>query len=332
MKKIVLLIMLFTIHFLTIPGIGQVNLKKLGQNTMGFLEVAVSPKAVAMGNAYTALSNDVVSMFYNPAGLAEIESGYNAFASYTGWIADINYSAGAIAKSFGKLGTFAISALMVDYGEIQGAQLLSQADPRGYELTGNVDVGSYAFGLGYARRISDQFSLGGLIQLAGQNLGQSQLTYGTVDNKVNTFVLNFGIKYFPVTNSSFRFAMAIRNFSSNIKYEEVSVQLPMVFMVGAAWDVVELFSTDQRNHSFIISSEFLHPNDYTERVNIGGEYSLGGLIALRAGYEFNRDLTGLSAGIGFGPVISGKKLEINYSYSDFDVFDAVNRFSLIFSF
>jgi hypothetical protein len=324
--------MLFTVLIVSTPVIGQVTLKKLGQNTMGFLEVAVSAKAVAMGNAYTALSNDVVSMFYNPAGLAEIESGYNAFASYTGWIADINYSAGAIAKSFGKLGTFAVSALMVDYGEIQGARLLSQADPRGYELTGNVDVGSYAFGLGYARKISDQFSIGGLIQYAGQNLGQSELALETVDNKVNTFVLNFGVKYYPVNTSSFRFAMAIRNFSSNIKYEEVSAQLPMVFMVGAAWNVMELFTTDQGNHSFMISTEFLHPNDYTERVNIGGEYSLGGLIALRGGYEFNRDLTGLSAGVGFGPVISGKKLEINYSYSDFDVFDAVNRFSIIFAF
>jgi len=332
MKKIVLLMTLILALSFSTLSVGQVSLKKLGQNTMGFLEIAVSAKSVAMGNAYTALSNDAVSTFYNPAGLADIESGYNAFVSYTGWIADINISAGAVAKSFGKLGTFAINALMVDYGEIQGAKLLSQADPRGYELTGNVDVGSYAIGLAYARKISQQFSIGGLVQLANEKLGDSDLQHGTVENQVNTAILNFGIKYYPFYESDFRFAMAIRNFSSNIKYEEVSAQLPMIFMVGAAWDVMEFLSKSESNNSFLLSAEFQHPNDYTERVNIGSEYSLGGLIALRAGYEFNRDLASWSAGLGFTPTYQNNKLEINYSYSDFDVFDGVNRFSLIFSF
>lgn len=332
MKKNVLLLTIIMAYYSSTPGMAQVSLKKLGQNTMSFLEVAVSAKAVAMGNAYTAVSNDAVSMFYNPAGLADIESGFNAFASYTGWIADINYSAGAIAKSFGNLGTFAVSALMVDYGEIQGARLLPQTHPIGYEITGNVDVGAYAFGLGYARKISQQFSVGGLVQLASQKLGDSELEHGTVENKANTFILNFGVKYFPIIDSDFRFAMAIRNFSSNIKYEEVSAQLPMAFMVGAAWDVMEIFSKNQRDHSFLMSAEFIHPNDYTERVNVGGEYNLKGLIALRAGYEFNYDLASWSAGFGLNPKYGNNTLEINYSYSNIDVFDGVNRFSLVVSF
>jgi hypothetical protein len=332
MKKINILFMLILILCLSEASVSQVNLKKLGQNTMGFLEVPVSPKAAAMGNAYTAVSNDAVSVFYNPAGLANIQSGFNAFISYTKWIADINYSAAAIAKSFGNMGTFALSALIVDYGEIQGARLLSQADPQGYELTENVDVSSFAFGLGYGKQISDKFSIGGLIQIAGQKLGNSELVQGTVDNNVSTWILNFGIKYYPITDSDFRFAMAIRNFSQNIKYEEVSAQLPMSFMFGVAWDVMELFSTGNRNHAFLLSTEFLHPNDYTERINLGGEYNLAGLIAIRGGYEFNRDVASWSTGIGLTPSVGNKKLEVNYSYSNFDVFDGVNRFSLVVSF
>ncbi|MDZ7722246.1 MAG: PorV/PorQ family protein [candidate division KSB1 bacterium] len=315
---------LFSVH-------AQVGIKKVAQSTMGFLKVGVSPKAAAMGNAYTAVCNDVESMFYNPAGLAEIpDAGLSAFLSQTQWIADINYLAGGLARNFGTLGTFGISFLSVDYGDIQGVELVSLSDPQGYRLTGNLDIGAYALGLAYARRISTQFSMGGLVQYVGQNLGDSRLDNGTVENSVDKVIFNFGIKY-QTDFKRFRFAMAIRNFSTDVKYEEISVQMPMVFMVGMGIDVLQVISPDYQGDPFLISVEFLHPNNYTERVNIGSEYTLIGVLALRAGYEFNRDLAGFSAGFGIRPEIGGKLFELSYSYSDMQVFDAVNRLSFTFA-
>lgn len=310
----------------------QVALKKIGQSTMNFLKVGVSPTAAGMGNAFTTIGGGAVSMFYNPSGLAD-HSGYSVFLSNTQWIADISYNAGALSRSFGSIGVFGISFLMVDYGDIQGTRLLSKADPKGYEEIEIGSVGAYAFGVGYARQVSHQFSMGGQVQFVGQNLGETELATGKTENAVFKTVLNFGMKFFP-GYKSFRFAMAIRNFSSSAEYEEVSAPLPLIFTVGVGIDILDIIAPGHSaNNSFLASAEFLHPNNFTERVNIGGEYKFAGLIAVRGGYQFNHDLAGLSLGFGItSPSIAGAKVELNYSYSDHDVFNGVNRFSLDFKF
>lgn len=324
-KYIIVLIVISLCQCFTSIAFAQVGMKKVGQSTMNFLKVGTSPKAAAMGNAYTAAGNDIESVFYNPAGLTGV-TGPSAFVSRTQWIADINYNAAAIGTRIGVLGTLALSFLSVDYGDITGATLLSETDPKGYRELGNIDVGAYAFGLAYARQISDQFSMGGQVQYVNQKLGETELLGGLSQNSLSKLAFSFGVRYMTGFKK-FRFAMAIRNFSTSAKYEEVSAQLPFVFSVGTGLDVLDLFAPGHLGESFILSAEFLHPNNYTERVNVGGEYKLFGLIALRSGYEFNRDLGGLNAGFGLFTNLSGNRVEINYSYSDFDVFDAVNRFS-----
>ena len=47
----------------------------------------------------------------------------------------------------------------------------------------------------------------------------------------------------------------------------------------------------------LVSIDAIHPRDYTERINLGAEYVLMDMIALRAGYRFNYDEEGLTAGL-----------------------------------
>ena len=310
----------------------QVGLDKLGQSTMTFLKVSVSPKAAGMGNARTAVGAGAESMFYNPAGITggEGEARYNAFLSNTQWIADIDHVGGALTMGVDGVGTFGVSVRAVDYGRITRTELLSQSDPQGYRETGTVDVGAYALGLAYARRITPQFSMGVMLQYGYQSLGQSGLEGGMTDNAVSKLMGNVGVKFFPGGYESFRFAMAIRNFSTGVRYEEVSAQLPLLFRVGAGIDLFEVVAPGYaEDNSLLLSAEFLHPNDHSERVNLGGEYTLlDDLISLRGGYEFNYDLQGLSGGFGLRPELGGVEAEFSYSYSTMDVFAGVNRLSL----
>lgn len=310
---------------------GQISMKKLGQSTMNFLAVSISPRATSMGNAYTALSRGAEATFYNPAGLAHLSSGYSAMVSRTQWIADINYTAAAIARSFGNTGSFGLSVLSVDYGDIQGTQLLSRTDPQGFEKTGAVNnVGAYAIGLTYARQISSQFAIGGEVQFASQQLGDNPVM-GTT-NKENKLVYNFGID-FQTGYKSLNFAMAIRNFASSVKYEEITAQLPLNFAFGISMNAMDLFMEEDASPAqFIVSTEFSHPNNYTERVNLGGELVLMDIFRLRTGYQFNRDIGNFSGGFGIAPTFGNNRLELNYSYIDTDIFGGVNQFSIIASF
>ena len=91
------LLALFVILGLSGSAFAQVGLSKVGQSTMDFQLVSISPVASAMGEAYTAVGKGADAIFYNPAGMAEMNTQFNVALDYTQWIADINYYAGAVA-------------------------------------------------------------------------------------------------------------------------------------------------------------------------------------------------------------------------------------------
>ena len=175
--------------------------------------------------------------------------------------------------------------------------------------------------------------MGGSVRFVGQKLGESILDTGSKINEAQKLVFDFGLKYYPGFKS-FRFGMSIRNFGTAVKYEEITAQLPLVFVLGAAIDLLDFISPDHsEGNTLVLASDFVHPNNYTERVNVGLEYHFMGLISLRGGYQSNLDFGGFSTGFGLSsPSFSGKKVQFNYSYSQFDTFNDVNRFSLLLSF
>ena len=131
----------------------------------------------------------------------------------------------------------------------------------------------------------------------------------------------------------FNFGMFIRNFATSIKREEIDEQLPLLFSFGAAINVLEIVDeTISNDNTLTFAVDFLHQNNYSERVNLGLEYRFLGMISLRGGYQTNRDLASWSGGLGLNTSFSDYDIEVDYSYSRFEFFDSVNRVSLIFSF
>lgn len=328
---------LFALIFgLTISSVAvaQISLNKLAQSTMNFQLVSISPKASAMGEAFYTVGSGAESVFYNPAGLSTTNSQFDVSLNYTQWIADIAYLGGAVAYNMGNYGTVALSVLSVDYGTIYATSL----DPLQSSASGYIDngvmsnVGAYSLGISYAKSISERFSIGGNVRYVGQNLGSNTFVNGaTVENNATKIVFDAGVLY-NTGFKDFRFGMAIRNFSSNIKREEINEQLPLAFTMGGAINVLAFFMPQEKNDALTLAVDFLHSNSYSERVNIGAEYTFLGMVALRAGYQTNRDIASWSAGAGFNTDLSGYKLQVNYSFSKMDVFDNVSRLSVNFAF
>ena len=312
---------------------GQVDVRKTGQSTMKFLNVSVAAQAAGMGDAYLNIGQGAVSMFYNPAALTEMKGKYDLFVSTTSWLADINYYSGSFAYNAGNIGTFAASMLFVDYGVINGTQLGAYSDVTGanYTETGKIsDVGAYAFGIGYARQISTQFSMGGNVMYVGHQLGKHP-NPAVGDQDMNKLIFNFGIKYFPGVFKSLRVGMNIRNFGTHAEYEYQPAQMPTFFGIGGAIDLFELFGSESEDTKLTFSTQFEHPNDYTERLHVGAEYMFGGMIFLRAGYKFNYDLESFAGGVGFFTTFGNHDIKIDYSYSQIELLNNVQRISLSYS-
>jgi len=329
MKKINFLLTI--ILLISSFSFSQVDLDKTAQSTMNFLLVSTSPKASALGDAYTNIGSGSESMFYNPAGLTDMKTQFDLNINYTGWIADINYLSGGIAWNLNDYGVVGINLLTVDYGVINGTSLTLERNELGYIDDGEVsNVGAYSIGLSYARAISQEFSIGGNVKLVGQNLGVSVLQTGTVDNNASKLSFDAGVKY-RTSFKGFTFGMSIRNFATNIKREIYDEQLPLIFAAGIAINLMDVVYPDHENPLFV-AVDFLHQNNYSERVNLGAEYKFLDMIALRGGYQTNRDLASWSGGVGLSQTLFDYDLEVNYSYSRFEIFDSVSRLSLHVSF
>lgn len=313
----------------------QVGLKKVGQSTMNFLLVNVSPKAAAMGETFIAVGEGAESIFFNPAGAAELSNSrtFDVKMYMTQWIADIQYMAGAAIWNGRNWGTIGLSVLWVDYGTIHGTRLLSSGEqsqyPLGYKDTGTLsNVGAYSVGLTYSYAVSDRFLIGANLKYVGQNLGENTMGGTVTENNANKMVVDAGVKYYTGFKS-FRFGMAIRNFSSNLKREEISEPLPLLFTMGMAMDILDLVPVDDnQSNSLTLAIDFLHPNNYTERINFGLDYTIWNTLSLRGGYQTNQDVASWSTGIGLHTTIGNNDVNFDYSYSNFDVFESVNRFSM----
>jgi hypothetical protein len=325
----------FCLHLLNVEA--QVNLNKTAQSTMNFLLVSTVSKASAMGEAFTIVGNGAESIFYNPAGLTDSEYEFDIIFNYSNWIADIDYLSGAAMWNLDQYGVIGAHILTVDYGTIQGTSLLAPGEeslfPLGYKDNGPLtNVGAYVFGVSYAKAISQEFSIGGNVKFAGQNLGVSKWDNTSKNNNAAKLVFDAGVKY-KTEFKDFAFGMTIRNFAANVKREEVDEQLPLVFTLGAAINLTKVIDENLINdHNLICAVDFLHPNNYSERFNIGAEYTYMNFASLRFGYQTNRDIASWSVGAGLRTSISDYNVEVDYSYSAFDFFDNVNILSLRFSF
>jgi len=315
----------------------QVGLKKVAQSTMNFQQVSLSAKASAIGEAFCAIGCGAEAIFYNPAGVAESGKHMDLEFYATRWIADINYMAGAFAWDMGRFGAVGLSLLNVDYGDIYTTALLDASEsalyPAGYKDTGLADnAGAWSIGLSYGRAISTRFMIAGTMRLAGQNLGTTAMASGLKENNATKLVFDAGVKYYTGIKS-FRFGMAIRNFASNLKREEIREQLPLTFTMGAAMNLFDLILPGSvTGQQLTLAIDFVHPNNYTERVNAGLEYLFMNRMALRGGYQGNQDIASWSAGFGVCTSVGRSDLTVDYSWSFMNTFDDVSRFSLGVSF
>jgi hypothetical protein len=322
-------------------GQGETDIEervKLGQTTMQFLSVSVHPQAAATGDAVTARAMGSGSMFYNPAGMASMEEDVHLSLAQNNWISDIGYNQGAIAfqPGNGSYGVLGVTVMAVDYGAID--EVIRANNQKGFLKIGTYSPSAMAAGVGYARRLSDRFSVGGHVKYAKQALGESTIrvegdpisgdaTFNRRDNTETVLAADFGVIY-RTGFRSLNFAMSVRNFSRELTYVEESVELPLNFQVGLSMDMVDVMPLNQNVHSFLVSIDASHPRSYSERISVGGEYVFMNTVALRAGYISPADEQGINVGVGLQQNIGDVGFGFDYGYSAYGVFGNVHRLAI----
>jgi hypothetical protein len=79
-------------------------------------------------------------------------------------------------------------------------------------------------------------------------------------------------------------------------------------------NMLDLMDNKTRS-SLLLAIDAIHPRDYSERINIGLEYSYLGIFNLRGGYRINYDEGNFTTGAGFRYSLSnslGVKIDASY--------------------
>jgi len=335
MKLIKMYILIFALSGLVCGQLRAGENQKLAQAGMKFLSAGTDAHAAALSNALVARDFGAASLFYNPAGMARMDGFMDISLSEMTFIANIDYMSGAISFSpeGGRWGVFGISVMNVDYGELFGT--IRAENEQGYLDIGTFSPYATAYGLGYAKYLTNKFSVGGQVKYVRQDLTGGFVNFtATQEGNIKSFsktvvAYDFGILY-RTGFKSLNFGMTVRNFSRELHFIEENFPLPLQFETGLSMDLVDLTNFDPEVHSLILSVDATHPRDYPEQLDLGIEYGFYGLFMLRAGYTTPTDEQGLSLGFGLNGEVSGYKSGINYSYTSFGVFDDIHRFTFQF--
>jgi hypothetical protein len=322
-KRIAFLLMIASISF------GQ---QKLAQTGLQFLSVGPGGRGGALGQAMTSLDNKSEALYHNPAAMARMDDGMEFTASQNNWIFDIKHNAFSIAMrpEQGKYGVFGATLRNIDYGEVEGTMV--RANDKGYTDTEIMRPSAFAAGIGYAKGLTDKFSVGGHASFVAQQLGKSVVPSGkdsliVEKNVVNGVSFDFGTLYYT-GYKSLAFGMSVRNFSNELKYADEGFQLPLTFTMGISMDLFDLLPEKPSGMKLLATIDAVHYRSHAEQINIGLEYSFLDMVHFRGGYRSNNDEDDFSFGFG----ISKFGLTIDYASTPFGTIGTAQRFTVKFGF
>jgi hypothetical protein len=314
---------------------------KVGTSAAPFLGISAGPRAIGMGSAFVAMADDASALYWNPSGIARTMK--NEFtATHSGWLVNTNYNWVGFVLNLNNSDFLGISFTQLDYGEDYVTTVVA---PEG---TGEKwDAMDIAFGLSYARNLTDRFSIGGTAKYIQQKIW---------NESASAFALDVGLLYITEFNDM-KIGMSISNFGTDmtldgkdlikrIDLDESSAginktiaaklktdawTLPLFFRVGVAMDIYK-----SNLLKFTTAIDAFRPSDNQSSVNVGGEFSYSDMVFVRAGYKtlfLDESEEGLNFGGGLKYNFSGTNyLFVDYAFSTFGRFDDLHSFSLSITF
>jgi len=349
------------------PAAAQVTLPSdntaYGTTSGEFLLLGASARGLALGGAYAALATDISALYYNPAGVAQMNRPGAMVTSYS-YIANTRYVWGGLALPMAG-GSKAIGVQVGNFG-FSDQPVYTVENPTGDGTS--YSVAETFAGVTLAQNFSDRFSAGITGKIISDKLGKTSASAWAVD---------FGTSFHALAGGRpIRASFVIQNLGSSLKHQgtglDVTVSrppipgqvdvpqegqpaslqtkdwnLPVLFRVGLA---VDALSMDQRRVTIL--ADFNQPNNTKPGFGFGAEFMLSDLgktgfyVSGRGSYSYqsannltianapfatsmssaeNRD--GLAVGFGVGYKKGEMGLGMDYGWRSMGVLGGTNILS-----
>jgi hypothetical protein len=341
--------------FLTFVLIGFTTTAEAGnpdrQGEAGAYELLMNPWARSAGlhTMTTAMISGVEAIRLNPAGLArvsgtEIVLGSALYLKGT----DINMNAVGLAQSIGKNGSFGLTLMALDFGDIN---ITTVDQPEGTGATFSPSF--FNLGLSYSHIFENKVSVGITARVVSETIS---------DARASAVTLDAGVQYVTGDQDNFKFGISLRNIGGRMAFEGDGLISAGSFVNGA--DNIDL-SVEQRAEEFELQSmlnigasldfyvgaehRITVVGNYTSNAfsqdQIGGgvEYAFNKLVMIRGGYRHDFGHTaeggteqpiysGPAAGVTLAVPVNKEdnapRIAIDYGYRATDVYDGTHNLSV----
>jgi hypothetical protein len=266
------------------------------------LYIQPGARPAGMGDSFVALADDASAISWNAGGLGFIEGKYNFTLMHTQLVPDwddVYYEYIAYAQKVEGLGTIGASVIYLTYG----TQIAT--DPDSPEPIGEFNSYEVIPSIAYGTAIGENLAVGLNLKFVYVDLAPAQFTQDQEKGSGSTFAVDLGVLW-KTMEDKLRLGAALLHVGPKIAYidEEQSDPLPRNLKLGATYIIMR----DETN-SLLVSGEYNKSLVIVEDIadvatgvilNAGAEYVYANLLALRAGYVYDKDgeVKGLAYGMG----------------------------------
>jgi hypothetical protein len=266
-KQIILIILLVSSSILA---------QTAGNSGLSFLKLGFGARNIAMGDAGTALSTDVTSLFYNPAALA-INPSSEIMLMHNEWIEGVRSEIlGARTIIFGL--PVAVGFNVTTIGDIP-VRGINPGDPI-TSFSANYFFGSLSTG----HVIFDNIYIGASLKY---------LYEGIYVDEATGWGFDFGATYIT-SIKGLNISAALKNLGSMKELRSESTKLPTELRIGPSYS----YAIDEKFQATAAVEYQKYTPTSDNHFNLGAEVLYNKLIALRLGYQTGYISKNITAGLG----------------------------------
>lgn len=296
------------------PARADFNSGSIGTAGSEFLNLDVGPRGIAMGGAYSSVTDDANSMYWNPAGLTRVPRA-SLSAMHNEYFEGIRLQYLSGARRINDLSVLGAAVRYMDVGAIE------RTDING-ATAGEFRPRNYVFELGWGQSIVDltdserDISLGVTGRYFRSDLvAQAQGLSGDIGVQAH-----YTEAYRP-----FHIGFVAQNLGRGQKFDEVRDTLPFRIRSGVSI---------QWTPELLLSFDGVAPISNNPFAALGAEYGLnarnGTKVFLRAGYNSQTLFNGVDGfrGASFGTGIKVLDVSFDYAFVPFGELGNAHRFAV----
>ena len=242
-----------------------------------------------MADAMSAHVFGAAAAYYNPAGLSAPGSGAQVLVMHQEWVEQIRMEHLGVRAPLGEEDAFGVTLMTVTIPDIEVRTRPGPAD-------GTFTARNFELGGSYARKMSDQLSLGITAKFLHEKIFLDE---------ASGFALDAGMRY-ATPIEGLNAALTLSNIGGMSSLRSSSTKLPASTRIGFS------YAASIQDFSLLGATDIVYVfPDARASMGLGAEIVFENVVAGRAGYLFGSDTRSISAGIG----VRYEIVDVDYAFS-----------------